>query len=71
MIFNDERETKLDAEIDEEWEKFLSEARGTYDSDDKATYEKFKLKKTEEARTEYYRSLVTKDIIQITDDFKQ
>ena len=51
MIFEDEKETKLDAEVDEEWQKFLSEARGEYNINDKASYAKFKSRKNEEART--------------------
>lgn len=70
-IFFDEEETKLDKDgIDEEWQKFLSEAKDSPHEGEEFDFNKFKLKRDEKARFEYYRSLVTKDIMLITEKKK-
>lgn len=66
----EEEEKLLDNdEVDEEWEKFLQEARQTprrKSVDQKKTPEKTK-EEDEEARKEYYRGLVTEGIIHLTE----
>ena len=71
MVFDEEKEAKLKNEVDDEWEKFLYEARKESWDTDELDYAKFRSKRDEEARLEYYRSLVTKDIFQTTDEVKQ
>jgi hypothetical protein len=69
-LVQDEEEKLMDNdEVDEEWEKFLEEARRTprrQSVDQQKTLEKAK-EEDEEARKEYYRRLVTEEIIHLTE----
>ena len=70
-IFFDEEETKLDKDgVDDEWKKFLSEAKSPSIDREEFNNYKLKMKKDENARVEYYRGLITKDIMLITEKKK-
>ena len=70
-IFFDEEEIKLDKDVvDEEWHKFLTEAKSPSHGTEEYNFNKIKQKRDENARLEYYRGLVTKDIMHLTEKKK-